>query len=70
MVAEIKAAGGEAVPNYDNVATVDGGESIVKTAIDAYGKVDILINNAGILRDKSFPNMLEESWDAVLNVHF
>ncbi len=69
VVAEIKASGGEAVPNYDNVATVDGGENIVQTAIDAFGKVDILINNAGILRDKSFPNMLEENWDAVLNVH-
>ena len=70
MVAEeIKALGGEAVPNYDNVATVEGGENIVKTAIDAYGKVDILINNAGILRDKSFLKMDEQSWDAALAVH-
>jgi NAD(P)-dependent dehydrogenase (short-subunit alcohol dehydrogenase family) len=69
VVAEIKAMGGEAVPNYDNVATLAGGENIVKTAIDAFGKVDILINNAGILRDKTFTKMDEENWDAVVNVH-
>lgn len=69
VVDEIKAIGGEAVPNYDTVSTAEGGENIVKTAIDAFGKVDILINNAGILRDKSFANMEEENWDAVLNVH-
>jgi NAD(P)-dependent dehydrogenase (short-subunit alcohol dehydrogenase family) len=69
VVNEIKAMGGEAVPNFDNVATVKGGENIVKTAVDAFGKVDILINNAGILRDKSFTKMDEESWDAVMNVH-
>jgi len=51
------------------VATVEGGENIVKTALDAYGKVDILINNAGILRDKSFPKMTEAEWDAVIAVH-
>jgi len=66
---EIKAAGGEAVANYDNVATAEGGESLVKTALDAYGKVDILINNAGILRDKSFLKMEPENWDAVVAVH-
>ncbi len=69
VVEEIKALGGEAVPNYDNVATVEGGENIVKTAIDAFGKVDILVNNAGILRDKSFAKMEEENWDAVVGVH-
>ncbi len=69
VVEEIKAAGGEAVPNYDNVATVEGGENITKTAVDAYGKVDILINNAGILRDKSFIKMEPENWDTVLAVH-
>jgi len=69
VVEEIKAAGGEAVPNFDSVATIAGGESIVKTALDTYGKVDILINNAGILRDKSFVKMDEESWDAVMAVH-
>ena len=57
VVDEIKALGGEAVANYDSVATVEGGRSIVKTALDAFGTVDILINNAGILRDKSFLKM-------------
>ncbi len=69
VVDEIKALGGEAVPNYDNVATVAGGANIVKTAVDAFGKVDIVINNAGILRDKSFTKMEEENWDGVMNVH-
>ncbi len=69
VVEEIKALGGEAVASYDNVATPEGGEAIVKTAIDAFGKVDILINNAGILRDKSFLKMEPENWQAVLNVH-
>jgi 3-hydroxy-3-methylglutaryl CoA synthase/NAD(P)-dependent dehydrogenase (short-subunit alcohol dehydrogenase family)/putative sterol carrier protein len=69
VVAEIKAAGGEAVANYDNVATHEGGEKIIKTALDAFGKVDILINNAGILRDKSFIKMEPENWKAVMDVH-
>jgi NAD(P)-dependent dehydrogenase (short-subunit alcohol dehydrogenase family) len=69
VVSEIKAAGGEAVANYDNVATAAGGEAIVKTALDAFGTVDILINNAGILRDKSFVKMEPENWHSVLDVH-
>ncbi len=69
VVDEIKAAGGEAVANYDNVATPEGGENIVKTALDAFGKVDMLINNAGILRDKSFLKMEPENWKAVMDVH-
>jgi 3-hydroxy-3-methylglutaryl CoA synthase/NAD(P)-dependent dehydrogenase (short-subunit alcohol dehydrogenase family)/putative sterol carrier protein len=69
VVNEIKALGGEAVANYDNVATPEGGARIVKTAVDAFGKVDILINNAGILRDKSFLKMEPENWHAVLDVH-
>ena len=69
VVEEIKAAGGEAVPNYDSVATTEGGENIVKTAIDAFGKLDILVNNAGILRDRMVFNMSPEEWDAVLKVH-
>jgi len=69
VVAEIQNAGGIAVANYDSVATVEGGERIVKTALDHFGKVDILINNAGILRDKSFSNMTPELWDAVIAVH-
>ena len=69
VVEEIKALGGEAVPNYDNVATVEGGKGIVQTAIDAFGKVDILVNNAGILRDSAFHKLEEENWDAVVGVH-
>ncbi len=66
---EIKASGGEAVANFDNVATVQGGENIIKTALDAFGTVDILINNAGILRDKTFLKMEPENWQAVIDVH-
>lgn len=69
LVDEIKAAGGDGVANYDNVATVAGGENITKTAMDAFGKIDILINNAGILRDKSFLKMEPENWQTVLDVH-
>jgi NAD(P)-dependent dehydrogenase (short-subunit alcohol dehydrogenase family)/acyl dehydratase/putative sterol carrier protein len=69
VVAEIKAAGGEAVASYDNVATTDGGANIVQTALDAFGTVDIVINNAGILRDKTFLKMEPENWHAVLGVH-
>jgi 3-hydroxy-3-methylglutaryl CoA synthase/NAD(P)-dependent dehydrogenase (short-subunit alcohol dehydrogenase family)/putative sterol carrier protein len=69
VVQEIVEAGGEAVANYDSVATVEGGERIVQTALDHFGKVDILVNNAGILRDKSFAKMTPEMWDAVLAVH-
>jgi NAD(P)-dependent dehydrogenase (short-subunit alcohol dehydrogenase family) len=69
VVAEIKKGGGEAVSNYDSVATVEGGENIIKTAIDSFGKIDILVNNAGILRDRMVFNMAPEEWDAVLKVH-
>ncbi|MFZ5572767.1 MAG: SDR family NAD(P)-dependent oxidoreductase [Thermodesulfobacteriota bacterium] len=69
VVKEIQEAGGKAVANYDNVATPEGGENIVKTALSAFGKVDILINNAGILRDKSFTKMEPENWQAVMKVH-
>ncbi len=69
VVAEIKKLGGEAVANYGNVATPEGGEGIVQTALEAFGRVDILINNAGILRDKSFLKMEPENWKAVLDVH-
>jgi len=69
VVGEIEAQGGMAVPNFDNVATPEGGENIVKTAMDAFGRVDIVINNAGILRDKSFLKMTPENWKAVLDVH-
>jgi NAD(P)-dependent dehydrogenase (short-subunit alcohol dehydrogenase family) len=69
VVDEIRAAGGEAVANTDSVATPEGGAAIVQTAIDAFGRVDIVINNAGILRDKSFHNMTPDLVDPVLDVH-
>ncbi len=69
VVAEIKAAGGEAVASYDSVATVDGGEAIIQAALGAFGKIDILVNNAGILRDRMIFNMSEAEWDAVIGVH-
>ncbi len=69
VVDEIKAAGGDAVANTDSVATADGGKAIVQSALDAYGKVDIVINNAGILRDKSFHNMDADLFDPVIDVH-
>ncbi len=69
VVAEIKGEGGTAVANYDSVATPDGGENIIKTAVDTFGRIDILVNNAGILRDRMIFNMSEEEWDAVIGVH-
>jgi len=69
VVAEIKKAGGEAVANYDSVATTEGAEAIIKTAVDKFGRVDILVNNAGILRDKTILNMTDDMWDLVLAVH-
>jgi NAD(P)-dependent dehydrogenase (short-subunit alcohol dehydrogenase family) len=69
VVKEIKAAGGQAVANYDSVATVAGGENICKTALDAFGKIDILVNNAGILRDMTLVKTDEASWDIVVQVH-
>ncbi len=69
VVAEIVAAGGEAVANYDSVATAEGGHAIVATALDAFGRIDIVINNAGILRDSSFAKLEPEAFDLVLKVH-
>jgi len=69
VVEEITAAGGEAVADTNSVATVDGGAAIVQSAIDAFGRVDIVVNNAGILRDKSFANMTPDQVDAVIDVH-
>ncbi len=68
-VKEIEEAGGKAVANYDSVATPEGGEGIVKTAVDNFGKVDIVINNAGILRDKSFTKLEPANLEAVIDVH-
>ncbi len=69
VVAEIKKMGGQAVANYDSVATVQGGENIVKTAVSTFGRLDILVNNAGILRDRMIFNMSDEDWDIVMKVH-
>jgi len=69
VVDEITALGGEAAADTNSVATVEGGAAIVQTAIDAFGRVDIVINNAGILRDKSFHNMTPDLVDAVFAVH-
>ncbi|MFJ9562875.1 SDR family oxidoreductase [Streptomyces fuscichromogenes] len=69
VVAEIRAAGGEAVADYNSVATEEGAAGIVRTAVDAFGTVHGLVNNAGILRDKSFAKMTSAEWEAVLQVH-
>ena len=69
VVAEIRANGGEAVSNTGSVADVAGGESLLQTALDAFGQMDVLVNNAGILRDRTIFNMDESDWDAVLAVH-
>lgn len=66
VVEEIKAAGGEAVANYDSV---EFGDKIVQTALDTWGRVDIIINNAGILRDKSLKKMTEDDWSLIYKVH-
>jgi NAD(P)-dependent dehydrogenase (short-subunit alcohol dehydrogenase family) len=69
VVEEIRTAGGNAVANHDSVATADGAGRLVETAVKAFGRVDVLVNNAGILRDKSFLKMDEGMWDAVIAVH-
>ncbi|MTV23817.1 SDR family oxidoreductase [Nitriliruptoraceae bacterium ZYF776] len=69
VVEEIRAGGGEAVANYDSVATWDGGAAVVQTALDAFGRIDIVVNNAGILRDVSFAKLEEPQLDLVVKVH-
>jgi NAD(P)-dependent dehydrogenase (short-subunit alcohol dehydrogenase family) len=69
VVEEIEALGGAAVADGNSVATQEGAEGMVKTALEAFGRVDIVINNAGILRDKSFANMTPDLWDPVIAVH-
>jgi NAD(P)-dependent dehydrogenase (short-subunit alcohol dehydrogenase family) len=69
VVREITAGGGRAVANYESVASMAGGQRIVQSAIDAFGRIDIVVNNAGILRDRMIFNMTEEEWDAVIDTH-
>jgi NAD(P)-dependent dehydrogenase (short-subunit alcohol dehydrogenase family) len=69
VVTEIKEAGGEAVASYDSVSTEEGGAEVVQTAVDSFGTVDIVVSNAGILRDRSFANMTMAEAEAVLDVH-
>ncbi len=69
VVDEIVAAGGTAIANFDDIASWDGGQALIGQAVDELGGLDVLINNAGILRDKMSFNMTEEEWDSVINVH-
>ncbi len=69
VVDEIRAAGGEAVANHDDVTDWEGGQRLVATAIEEFGGLDVLVNNAGILRDRALVNMEEDEWDEVTNVH-
>jgi NAD(P)-dependent dehydrogenase (short-subunit alcohol dehydrogenase family) len=69
VVDEIKAMGGEALANTDDISDWDGAERLVRSAVDTFGGLDVLINNAGILRDRMLTNMSEAEWDAVIKVH-
>ncbi len=69
VVDEIRAAGGEAVADYHDVSTHDGGSGVVQTALDAYGTVDVLVNNAGYLRDRTFGKMTLDDFDAIIRIH-
>jgi NAD(P)-dependent dehydrogenase (short-subunit alcohol dehydrogenase family) len=69
VVSEIKAAGGDAVANYESVATREGGDGLLWSALSKFGRVDILVNNAGVLRDRIMLNMSEADWDVVFAVH-
>ena len=69
VVGAIVAAGGEAVSSHDDVATPEGGAAIVRSAVESFGRIDAVVNNAGILRDRTFHKMTDDEWDAVLKVH-
>ncbi|MEY2452120.1 MAG: hypothetical protein QOD92_1694 [Acidimicrobiaceae bacterium] len=69
VVDEITKMGGEAVASADDVADWDGGQALIESAIDSFGHLDVLVNNAGILRDRALVNMSEDEWDSVVNVH-
>lgn len=66
VVDDIRKAGGKAIANYDSV---ENGENIIETAIKEFGRIDVLLNNAGILRDVSFKNMSDDDWDLIIKVH-
>jgi NAD(P)-dependent dehydrogenase (short-subunit alcohol dehydrogenase family) len=69
VVKEIREAGGAAAPNYADISTADGAEALVQTAVSEFGKLDIMVNNAGILRDKTLLKMTDDDWDMVQKVH-
>jgi NAD(P)-dependent dehydrogenase (short-subunit alcohol dehydrogenase family) len=69
VVDEITQAGGEAVANYDDVADWEGAQHLINQAVETFGDLHVLVNNAGILRDRMLPNMSEEEWDAIMRVH-
>lgn len=69
VVAQIEEAGGRAVVNHDDISTWDGGQRVVKAALESFGSMSILVNNAGILRDRAITNMSEAEWDSVIDVH-
>ena len=69
VVDEIKALGGEAIAHTDDISTWDGAKSLIQLAIDTFGTIDVVVNNAGILRDRMMVNMTEAEWDAVIKVH-
>src|ERR1700733_6814478 len=68
-VDETTKAGGQAVANYDDVADWDGAQRLINQAVETFGDLHVLVNNAGILRDRMLPNMSEEEWDAIMRVH-
>lgn len=69
VVDEIKAMGGEAVANGDDISSWEGSQRLINTAVETFGDINIVVNNAGILRDRMLTNMTEEEWDAVIKVH-
>jgi NAD(P)-dependent dehydrogenase (short-subunit alcohol dehydrogenase family) len=69
VCAEIEAAGGQAIPNSDDVSTWDGGSRIVESTLSVFGDLHVLVNNAGFLRDRTFVNMTEDEWDTIVDVH-
>lgn len=69
VVAEIEAAGGTAIANGDDISTWDGGANLVRAAVDAFGGLDVVVNNAGVVRDRMFANASEDEWDLTMQVH-